>query len=444
MRTSSNGLEDRGNPEPRNTRAGFRSCLAGQVLDREVELQQQQQQGRNKNRAGFQSSLLGKVVESDAELPQEQKQDPNPRVGFRSPLPEHVLGREVELQHQGETRKKRAPKPTNPMLTRVDATSKTPTVKADPITGEHGTRKETPMKDIIKAVEKEDERIDDSRAEPSQTGTETANKRNVSTKSDPQARPQNPPQQHVQGRSGSLQTAVLAPPLHRTIGDFSLGRQTHSSAEYHLDYGLVLDAEGYSGTYTGSLSRRSDLPHGQGVMLYDPHQSQDAEKYEGAWVEGMWHGKGRVQYLNGDRYEGDLKHGMRQGRGTLQYGPTNSSRKKVYHGEFQGDKPHGQGTLRYGCHQESGCSQYKGTFFNGKCHGHGRADFPDGHYEGEWRNNMYWGKGKCVWADGRVYQGDFVKNRSHGYGKETYPDGTVRHEGQWENNQPVRQEAKAN
>ena len=41
-------------------------------------------------------------------------------------------------------------------------------------------------------------------------------------------------------------------------------------------------------------------------------------------------------------------------------------------------------------------------------------------------------------ADGRVYVGEWVAGMAHGQGIETRPDGTIRHEGRWEHDRPIR------
>jgi hypothetical protein len=45
---------------------------------------------------------------------------------------------------------------------------------------------------------------------------------------------------------------------------------------------------------------------------------------------------------------------------------------------------------------------------------------------------------QCHWADGRVYKGEWENGKAHGYGIEIRPDGTVRHDGEWSEDTPVR------
>ena len=85
--------------------------------------------------------------------------------------------------------------------------------------------------------------------------------------------------------------------------------------------------------------------------------------------------------------------------------------------------------------------QYEGHFSKGLRHGNGAYTFRDGSvYDGDWQRGRYHGPGRCQWADGRVYDGEWVNGMAHGQGKETRPDGSVRHEGLWENDKPVRED----
>jgi hypothetical protein len=45
---------------------------------------------------------------------------------------------------------------------------------------------------------------------------------------------------------------------------------------------------------------------------------------------------------------------------------------------------------------------------------------------------------QCHWADGRTYKGEWANGKAHGYGVEIRPDGSIRHDGEWQNDNPVR------
>jgi MORN repeat len=97
-------------------------------------------------------------------------------------------------------------------------------------------------------------------------------------------------------------------------------------------------------------------------------------------------------------------------------------------------------------------------FSNGQRQGNGTYKFSDGgRYEGSWWDGRYSGFGICAWEDGRCYKGyvlciqlsdslmrwwamhyrEWLNGMAHGKGVETFPDGTIRHDGQWVEDEPV-------
>jgi hypothetical protein len=82
---------------------------------------------------------------------------------------------------------------------------------------------------------------------------------------------------------------------------------------------------------------------------------------------------------------------------------------------------------------------YRGEFVAGHRQGEGTYTFSDGStYTGEWHSGRYHGVGQCIWKDGRVYKGEWRDGKAHGYGVEKRVDGTIRHEGTWDADVPVR------
>jgi hypothetical protein len=59
-------------------------------------------------------------------------------------------------------------------------------------------------------------------------------------------------------------------------------------------------------------------------------------------------------------------------------------------------------------------------------------------YTGEFKDGKYDGVGECVWADGRWYRGEWSLGHAEGYGVEMRPDGSIRHDGEWLQDKPVR------
>lgn len=56
-------------------------------------------------------------------------------------------------------------------------------------------------------------------------------------------------------------------------------------------------------------------------------------------------------------------------------------------------------------------SRFIGTFQNDRRIGQGRYEGKDCVYEGDFVNDVFHGKGKCSFSDGRYYDGEFVDGR---------------------------------
>jgi hypothetical protein len=120
--------------------------------------------------------------------------------------------------------------------------------------------------------------------------------------------------------------------------------------------------------------------------------------YEGDFVDGELHGKGKYIFASGYSYDGELDNWIQNGKGKK-----TSSSGDLYEGDFAGGYPDGKG---------------KYTYSNGNV------------YEGDFGNGKPRGKGKYTFADGSVYEGGWAKGKQHGNGKKTYTDGKVE-EGNW-------------
>ena len=191
----------------------------------------------------------------------------------------------------------------------------------------------------------------------------------------------------------------------------------------HVRLKALEDPYGDKGQYTGMLVRKK--PHGQGTMQYE-----DGRCYTGDFKFGRWHGNGRALFSNGDLYVGEYDMDQRHGKGRYEW-----EDGRMYDGNFHRDQRQGTGTYSW-----ADGALYTGDFFAGQRHGHGTYKFVDGSlYIGEWRSGKYHGVGECKWADSRCYRGEWENGRAHGYGKETRPDGTIRHDGEWKNDRPIRE-----
>ena len=184
----------------------------------------------------------------------------------------------------------------------------------------------------------------------------------------------------------------------------------------------LCDPYGDRGRYTGILVK--EKPYGHGTMHYD-----DGRSYTGDWKNGRWQGKGRTLFVNGDFYVGEYVKDQRHGLGRYEW-----SDGRVYDGQFIRDRREGKGTYTW-----PDGAIYAGDFRVGHRHGQGCYKFPDGSvYTGEFKDGKYHGVGECIWADGRWYRGEWADGHAHGYGVEVRPDGSIRHDGEWKCDRPVR------
>lgn len=186
---------------------------------------------------------------------------------------------------------------------------------------------------------------------------------------------------------------------------------------------MIVDGTGDSGMYTGTILKTSRVPHGKGRMVYDEHRS-----YMGEWEHGHWHGKGHMMSKAYD-YKGMFVYDLKDGLGILKW-----SDGRVYKGEFVDDRHHGQGLLIY---SDGAC--YKGEFRHNVREGKGESRFAGGGgYVGYWKGGVFDGHGQCTWPDGSIYLGEWKNGKTHGHGIEWRADGSVRHEGLFEDDEPVR------
>ena len=91
----------------------------------------------------------------------------------------------------------------------------------------------------------------------------------------------------------------------------------------------------------------------------------------------------------------------------------------TYDGEWREGKRHGHGVMRYAA---GDC--YEGCFVEGKKHGRGKCVYADsGMYDGEWSMGEWHGRGKVQWANGNTYEGGFAVGVVSGKGKFVWANG---------------------
>jgi len=190
----------------------------------------------------------------------------------------------------------------------------------------------------------------------------------------------------------------------------------------------LLDTSGHLGEYSGTISKKSGKPHGQGRIVYASLDKDQTISYEGEWNQGQWNGRGILVRNNGDTYRGSFCDDQIHGHGEYSHHDS----RRIFRGRFvMGHRI--EGTMEY-----SDGSVYEGSWYCGKRQGVGIYRFSDGSkFKGEFLDDRMSGYGQLVWPDGSRYVGEFHKGCRHGQGKEFDEHGSVRYEGLWRKNVPV-------
>lgn len=195
-----------------------------------------------------------------------------------------------------------------------------------------------------------------------------------------------------------------------------------------------------------SDSRKSKF---RGTESTDNIYLYELRRYVGSVIDGVPHGKGRMEFLSGYVYEGDFLEGQKHGKGMLKL--ASAEDKVLFDGEFRSDLPDGQcnrylmsddsiyrGDMAKGLRSGAGILvtpnkqvYYDGTWQNDVPHGRGTFLAPDGEYEGEWKMGRRHGKGKFTFKErplasgkSRVYEGDWANDTPHGSGRYLADDGS--------------------
>jgi len=184
-------------------------------------------------------------------------------------------------------------------------------------------------------------------------------------------------------------------------------------------------------TYDGAL--QAGQRHGKGMFVWVNGQSFDGQwhldkpapdkavvkfangnHYEGATVDGIPQGEGRMRYASGDSYEGQLQAGSPQGVGVYVWKNT-----QRYEGAWVQGRPEGRGKLRF-----ANGNVYEGPVHQGAPHGEGRLAFPTGEvYTGQMVNGAPGGVGTFDWPNGDRYVGQWKAGKKHGQGVFTWKNG---------------------
>ena len=162
--------------------------------------------------------------------------------------------------------------------------------------------------------------------------------------------------------------------------------------------------------------------HGRGKMVYS-----DKSHHQGLWRDGKRHGRGLWTGSGGELMEGTWVRGSLVGRGKLVDGNGN-----VYTGDIADGLPHGHGVMKEGRFMDSGANIYIGSWVKGVKNGYGVMD--DIHqgekYLGMWESGAKNGPGCVVNSDSVYYEGTFSNNKLVGCGLMLFEDG-ARYEGEF-------------
>lgn len=186
--------------------------------------------------------------------------------------------------------------------------------------------------------------------------------------------------------------------IYISIKDIS--KYSSSSLKYNSDLNIlkVLN-NGASGKYEGDYV--NGLYHGVGKLIFS-----DGSIYKGSFREGVIQGEGTMYYSSGEIYIGTWENGLRSGKGELHW-PDG----RTYIGSFKEGFMSGKGSLYY----KNG-DKYYGEFQYNYIHGRGKMEYRSGdNYDGMWKYGLYDGEGILLEDNNRTIgiwsKGQFVKRK---------------------------------
>ena len=143
-------------------------------------------------------------------------------------------------------------------------------------------------------------------------------------------------------------------------------------------------------------------------------------KYEGDYLNGQRHGKGK-EYYNNDAllYEGEYLYEQKYGKGKEYYnsGEIFFEGEYLYDKKWEGKAYDKMNNIIFELHEGKGfVKEFSGD----------RLQFEGKYLYGE-RN----GKGKDYYYDGSIYECEYINGKRNGKGKEYYPNGELKFEGEY-------------
>jgi hypothetical protein len=156
----------------------------------------------------------------------------------------------------------------------------------------------------------------------------------------------------------------------------------------------------------------------------------DGSTYQGDYINGLMHGKGRLVLTNGDVYQGSFADNEIHGQGRMTFSSLDISNstginhifsdvESWYEGAWEHGQKNGNGIFHY-----PNGDIYVGMFKDGNENGHGAKEFSNGNsYVGQWVNGKIGGHGKYMYSDGDEYEVTFDADGNRICGSFTFADG---------------------
>lgn len=196
-------------------------------------------------------------------------------------------------------------------------------------------------------------------------------------------------------------------------GKIELKKEPSTSGFWYMNYLFGMgELNAKNMRYTGIFRR--GLRRGPGSMTILNHTGTPiGPAIVGYFYERKKDTKTTIIFPDGKKYEGHFLNGLFHGHGTLEYADGST-----YKGDFIDGLYHGTGEYRI-----PGIVIYKGGFKNSQFDGIGYLELVDDKtiYEGSFVNGEYQGQGKINLSNGAIYEGQFMKGRFYGPGKLTFP-----------------------
>ncbi|PCJ42953.1 MAG: hypothetical protein COA71_04030 [SAR86 cluster bacterium] len=153
---------------------------------------------------------------------------------------------------------------------------------------------------------------------------------------------------------------------------------------------------------------RGDCISDYGILVEETERG--LTRYRGAFLEGQYHGSGRLEYLEGSEiYKGNWVRGERQGRGIMWNHSANWSRSSniydIYIGNWEHNRRNGLGTQTFMLLDWVEDRNTESWLINNT-----------ENYSGNFRNDIFTGQGTYRWADGAKYVGGWAAGKKHGSG----------------------------